>query len=76
MHSQRQQALHLWLETVLPEKKFTVTKLAGDASFRHYHRIRTSEQSFVAMDAPPDKENCQILDGCRTVIRKTWFTCS
>lgn len=30
--------------------------LSGDASFRHYDRVRLNGQSAVLMDAPPDKE--------------------
>ncbi|MCH7829179.1 MAG: phosphotransferase [Proteobacteria bacterium] len=29
-----------------------------DASFRRYFRLQTGSTSFIAMDAPPDKENC------------------
>jgi aminoglycoside/choline kinase family phosphotransferase len=32
-------------------------KLAGDASFRHYDRIRQAERRAVLMDAPPPKED-------------------
>lgn len=32
---------------------------SADASFRRYFRIRAGERSWVLMDAPPEKENCQ-----------------
>jgi aminoglycoside/choline kinase family phosphotransferase len=32
--------------------------LAGDASFRRYFRISQPAGSYIAMDAPPEKENC------------------
>ncbi len=57
MHQQRQQALELWLEKILPEKKLTISKLAGDASFRRYFRIQDGDQTYIAMDAPPEKED-------------------
>ncbi|WP_040566964.1 aminoglycoside phosphotransferase family protein [Magnetospirillum molischianum] len=31
--------------------------LAGDASFRHYDRLRRSDETAVLMDAPPPQEN-------------------
>lgn len=33
--------------------------LMGDASFRHYFRIIQNGQSYIVMDAPPDKEKPQ-----------------
>lgn len=57
MQQQRQQALELWLEKTLPRNKLSITKLAGDASFRRYFRIHDGNQTFIAMDAPPEKEN-------------------
>lgn len=36
---------------------FTIQPLAGDASFRRYFRVFLPNQTLVAMDAPPDKED-------------------
>ena len=36
---------------------FDIQKLAGDASFRRYFRVSTAEESYVLMDAPPEKED-------------------
>lgn len=47
-----------WLTTVLPTSQYDFTWLAGDASFRRYFRVQYQGQSFVVMDAPPDKETC------------------
>jgi len=30
-----------------------------DASFRRYFRLRTEQESFIAMDAPPEQEDCK-----------------
>lgn len=30
--------------------------VSGDASFRRYFRIRTADRTFIAMDAPPERE--------------------
>ncbi len=36
---------------------YQVESLAGDASFRRYHRIYVGDEQFLLMDAPPDKED-------------------
>ncbi len=36
----------------------TLYPIAGDASFRRYFRIPQGINSYIAMDAPPEKENC------------------
>lgn len=47
-----------WSETqsvfAAPEKLEVVS---GDASFRRYFRARAGQDSYIAVDAPPDKEN-------------------
>lgn len=46
-----------WLEN---DCLFTVTKCepaSNDASFRRYFRVTIDEKTFIAMDAPPDKED-------------------
>lgn len=57
-HSQsRSVLLQNWLSSQL-SGAYTLTPLAGDASFRRYFRVQTEKDTFVVMDAPPDKENC------------------
>lgn len=36
---------------------YTVVSLAGDASFRRYHRIFKGDDTYLLMDAPPEKES-------------------
>jgi len=36
---------------------FDIQTLAGDASFRRYFRVSTAEETYVLMDAPPEKED-------------------
>jgi len=55
MH-ERQNALHNWLKKLFIESFYTLTPLAGDASFRRYFRLHSKEQTHVVMDAPPGKE--------------------
>jgi hypothetical protein len=40
-------------------KPHTLRIASADASFRRYFRIDGNDQTFILMDAPPDKENCQ-----------------
>ncbi len=52
----RENALNDWLITLFNDTPFTVTPLAGDASFRRYFRLRATGLTRVIMDAPPGKE--------------------
>jgi aminoglycoside/choline kinase family phosphotransferase len=53
---QRQQALEHWLQSQV--SAFQLTMMAGDASFRRYFRVKLADGTYVAMDAPPPRENC------------------
>lgn len=53
----RENALNEWLKTIVGNDSFTVTPLAGDASFRRYFRLHSDGVSRVIMDAPPNKED-------------------
>lgn len=55
---ERLQALNAWLAGPVGLKDFEVTPASGDASFRRYFRVRYDGKSYIAMDAPPDKEDC------------------
>ncbi len=55
----RLDALEDWLEAFFSDANFVISKASDDASFRRYFRIERDNASFIAMDAPPDKENCQ-----------------
>jgi hypothetical protein len=51
--------LERWLGAQFPSQHFTLARASEDASFRRYWRLRLADgRSFVAMDAPPDKEDC------------------
>jgi len=56
----RVEQLRRWLAATLGSDDFTIAPASDDASFRRYLRIRrgAAQASLVAMDAPPDKENC------------------
>jgi aminoglycoside/choline kinase family phosphotransferase len=55
----RLQELKQWLKTCLDEKGFVLKPASEDASFRRYFRVWAGEQTYIAMDAPPEKENCK-----------------
>ena len=56
----RRHALERWLHSQLREAPFSLTPASEDASFRRYFRATLEDgASFVAMDAPPDKEDCR-----------------
>jgi len=54
----RLEQLENWLkqEAVIYE---SILPASADASFRRYFRIIEADRSFIVMDAPPEKENCQ-----------------
>jgi len=52
--------LRHWLEGVLGTSGFDLAPASGDASFRRYFRVtRSSGDTLIAMDAPPEKEDCR-----------------
>jgi aminoglycoside/choline kinase family phosphotransferase len=53
-------ALTRWLTGPLAGREFALAPASADASFRRYFRATLADgRSFVAMDAPPDKEDCR-----------------
>jgi aminoglycoside/choline kinase family phosphotransferase len=56
-HDPRQEAIQVWLTDLFNDKPFKLTAASNDASFRRYFRITTADNSFIVMDAPPDKED-------------------
>ncbi len=56
---ERLERLNAWLADVLPGRRFHLEPASSDASFRRYFRVRSGGESWIAMDAPPDKEPCE-----------------
>ena len=52
-------ALDAWLLRALGGAPFRREPASADASFRRYFRVFAGERTFVAMDAPPDREDCR-----------------
>ena len=60
--ARREAAFHQWLSRVAPThglQPATVRPASADASFRRYLRVDgAGGNSFIVMDAPPDREDC------------------
>jgi N-acetylmuramate 1-kinase len=54
----RRNLLKDWLSKKL-EIDFNISTASSDASFRRYFRVKTSNDSFIAMDAPPQNESIE-----------------
>lgn len=48
--------LHAFLASYF-NAPYTLESLAGDASFRRYHRVTCQDTTYLVMDAPPEKES-------------------
>ena len=56
----RLDALERWLAGSLRGARFALVPASQDASFRRYLRVALEDgRSFVAMDAPPEQEDCR-----------------
>jgi len=54
----RLQHLQSWLKEVAGLTDFRISVASADASFRRYFRVHLADRTLIAMDAPPDKEDC------------------
>jgi aminoglycoside/choline kinase family phosphotransferase len=48
-----------WLAYFFDDENFAIHSASDDASFRRYFRVERDNASFIAMDAPPEKEDNQ-----------------
>ena len=55
---ERIKKLEKWLTDQVGLPHFSLEPASGDASFRRYFRVSLDDKSFIAMDAPPEKEDC------------------
>ena len=56
--SDRQAALHRFVQNTIGNSPFEISVASADASFRSYWRVQADNaSSWIAMDAPPDKED-------------------
>ncbi len=49
--------LRAWLSQLAHTPSLNLKAMTNDASFRRYYRAQWADNSYVVMDAPPDKEN-------------------
>lgn len=54
----RLEALTRWVADILPGSRRELRPASVDASFRRYYRVRTDEGTCIAVDAPPEREDC------------------
>ena len=55
---ERRASLQSWAEEQLGWPNVELTPASTDASFRRYFRVERDGNSYILMDAPPDKEDC------------------
>ncbi|PCI76810.1 MAG: phosphotransferase [SAR86 cluster bacterium] len=67
MNDSRKAQLNAWVNGQLSQLlelgsvDIELTTVSGDASFRRYFRAQLPEQSFIAVDAPPDNESSELF---------------
>lgn len=55
----RLEQLEQWLAGLFGARDFSITTASADASFRRYFRVTRGAQTWIAMDAPPEKESME-----------------
>lgn len=65
----RYRELCLWVAQELNQDKVELSVVSGDASFRRYFRFALGDNSWIAMDAPPEKEDSSSF----VAIAKHWL---
>lgn len=48
-----------WVGRQFPGQSFTLSPASADASFRRYFRVSLPGSTLIAMDAPPEQEDCR-----------------
>lgn len=66
----RLQLLEQWLKCCLGEAAFSLRPASADASFRRYFRVVLGDASWIAMDAPPGREDCRPFVQVAELLRR------
>lgn len=66
----RENQIVTWLNNSLKNQEYTINPASSDASFRRYFRIISNNQSYILMDAPPDKENSKPFVDIANILLK------
>ncbi len=56
---ERLELLRHWVSVLFGSTDFTLAPASADASFRRYFRVTRNGQTWIAMDAPPEKESIE-----------------
>ncbi|MFC3193471.1 aminoglycoside phosphotransferase family protein [Marinicella sediminis] len=66
----RSEQLSQWLNHVLETNDFRVETASEDASFRQYFRVKCGDLSYIAMDAPPQLEDCRPFVKVQAILQQ------
>ena len=55
----RETAMAAWLDKELKGSAYSLAPASSDASFRRYFRVAVDDNTYIVMDAPPEKEDCR-----------------
>ena len=67
----RYQLLERWARETLDSSQIEIYPINSDASFRYYFRVNDhSDNTYIIMDSPPDKENNQQFILISEILRK------
>tara|TARA_R110000824_G_scaffold336_11_gene2435 strand:+ start:95985 stop:97133 length:1149 start_codon:yes stop_codon:yes gene_type:complete len=76
-NTHRAQALQIWFRSLFPKLSpasraddFTFSLVQGDASFRRYFRAQNKNESYILVDAPPEKEDSHPFVSIATAFSK------
>jgi len=61
--------LQQWLAAHVAAGAFTLKPASADASFRRYFRVTAGGHSWIAMDAPPEREDCRAFVRVAALLR-------
>ncbi len=58
-----------WIQSLFSAVPFRLERLAGDASFRSYHRVFMADKTYVVMSAGKDKNSCEAFVALANAFR-------
>lgn len=61
--------LRLWASECLGVGEVALERASEDASFRRYFRIRANGMTWIVMDAPPEREDCNAFINVASLMR-------
>jgi len=61
MDNPRDNEITEFLDNLLGQNSYKISKIAGDASFRNYSRISQGKKSYMLMDSPPEIESNHVF---------------